>query len=173
MGIILSIVGLALLSYNEINGINLGDILTLICAFCFSARILLVDKFGGEVDPILLTILELFVVGILALIPSIFVDRLQITMNMVSIGAVVFTTVFCTALAMAVQNKMQHYTNPTHAAIIYLAEPVFGAIFSAFVGDILSGRTLLGCIIILFGMVILSVDPKLFERKTVMVENND
>jgi drug/metabolite transporter (DMT)-like permease len=173
VGVILSIAGLALMSYNGIDGINLGDVLTLICAFCFSAQILLVDKFGGEVDPILLTILELFVVGILALIPSIFVDRLQVTINMFSMGAVAFTTVFCTALAMAVQNKMQHYTNPTHAAIIYLAEPVFGAIFSIFVGDILSGRTLWGGIIILFGMVVLSVDPKLFIRKAVVVENDD
>jgi drug/metabolite transporter (DMT)-like permease len=155
--VVISIIGLLLMSSSAINGFNYGDLLTLICAVCFSAQILLVDKYTKEVDPILLTILELAVVGVLALIPSIFIDKLQININGFSIFAVSFTTIFCTAIAMVVQNKMQKYTNPSHAAIIYLAEPVFGAIFSVLVNDILSGRTLLGCLVILSGMLILNL----------------
>jgi drug/metabolite transporter (DMT)-like permease len=164
LGIIVSIVGLLLMSSSGINGFNMGDVLTLICAICFSAQILLVDKYTKEVDPILLTILELAIVGILALIPSIFVDKLQININGFSIFAIGFTTIFCTAIAMIVQNKMQKHTNPSHAAIIYLAEPVFGAIFSVFIGDVLSGRTLWGCITILSGMLVLNLKFNMLKR---------
>jgi drug/metabolite transporter (DMT)-like permease len=164
LGIIVSIVGLLLMSSSGINGFNMGDVLTLICAICFSAQILLVDKYTKEVDPILLTILELAVVGILALIPSIFVDKLQVNINGFSVFAIGFTTIFCTAIAMIVQNKMQKHTNPSHAAIIYLAEPVFGAIFSVFIGDVLSGRTLWGCITILSGMLVLNLKFNMLKR---------
>jgi drug/metabolite transporter (DMT)-like permease len=166
LAIIASIVGLVLMSSSGINGINIGDALTLICAICFSVQILLVDKYTKELDPIVLTILELAVVGLLALVPTIFVDKLQININEFSIFAISFTTIFCTAIAMVVQNKMQKYTNPSHAAIIYLAEPVFGAIFSIFVGDILSGRTLLGCMTILSGMLILNLRFNMLRKKS-------
>jgi drug/metabolite transporter (DMT)-like permease len=163
-GIILSIAGLLLMSSNGIDGFNFGDFLTLICAICFSAQILLVDKFTKEVDVIALTILELAFVGLLAIIPTVLVDNLRVNFNGFSIFAMVFTTVFCTAVAMVVQNKMQKFTNPAHAAIIYLAEPVFGAFFSIFIGDILSGSTLWGCITILVGMLVLNINFNMFSK---------
>jgi drug/metabolite transporter (DMT)-like permease len=160
VGIILSVIGLALMSINGIMGINFGDILTLLGAIAFSFQILLVDKYGKEVDAGLLTSLELFVVGLLAFVPAIGIERLQFEMNVFVVGAILFTAVFSTAIAMWVQNKMQPYTNPTHAAIIYLAEPVFAAIFSAFIGDKLTGKSLAGGLLILLGTLIISIKFK-------------
>lgn len=157
IGIILSVIGLALISLNNDYSINIGDVFTLLGAFVFSFQILFVDKYGKGVDVLLLTCLELWVVGILGIIPAIGFEGLHMNLNAFSIGALIFTTVFCTTIAMCVQNKMQPYTNPTHAAIIYLAEPVFGAIFSTFVGDILSLRGLIGCILIFMGMLVVSI----------------
>jgi drug/metabolite transporter (DMT)-like permease len=160
VGIILSVIGLALMSINGSMGINFGDILTLLGAIAFSFQILLVDKYGKEVDAGLLTSLELFVVGLLAFVPAIGIERLQFEMNVFVVGAILFTAVFSTAIAMWVQNKMQPYTNPTHAAIIYLAEPVFAAIFSAFIGDKLTGKSLAGGLLILLGTLIISIKFK-------------
>lgn len=157
IGIILSIIGLSLISLNNDFSINIGDILTLLGALVFSFQILFVDKYGKDVDVLLLTCLELWVVGIVGLAPAIWFEGLHMNLNTFSIGALIFTTVFCTAIAMCVQNKMQPYTNPTHAAIIYLAEPVFGAIFSVLVGDVLSKRGLIGCVLIFIGMLVVSI----------------
>ncbi|MTK13395.1 MAG: EamA family transporter, partial [Clostridiaceae bacterium] len=63
----------------------------------------------------------------------------------------------CTIGAYMIQYKMQPYTNPTHAAIIFLGEPVFGAIFSMIFGDKLTGKTLAGCALILLGMIIINI----------------
>jgi drug/metabolite transporter (DMT)-like permease len=157
IGIILSVLGLGIMSINMNMGINFGDFLTLIGAIFFSVQIILVDKYGKDIDSRLLTILELLVVGIFSFIPAIGIEKLNITFNVITISAILFTAVFCTAVAMWVQNEMQPYTNPTHAAIIYLAEPVFGAIFSTLIGDKLTGKTLIGCILILVGTLVISV----------------
>ncbi|MBC2579670.1 DMT family transporter [Clostridium sp. DJ247] len=157
IGIVLSILGLGIMSINGRMGINFGDFLTLLGAVAFAAQIILVDRYGGNVDAGVLTALELFVVGLFSFIPAIGVEKLQINFNAVIVGAILFTAIFSTAIAMCVQNAMQPYINPTHAAIIYLAEPVFGAFFSTLIGDRLTGRTLIGCILILSGTLIISV----------------
>lgn len=157
IGVILSILGLGIMSVNGSMGINLGDFLTLLGSISFSVQILLVDKYAKEVDAGVLTSLELFVVGLLGFIPAIGVEKLHMNLNAFVIGAILFTAIFSTAIAMSVQNKMQPYTSPTHAAIIYLAEPVFGAIFSTFFGDRLTGKTFAGCMLILFGTLVISI----------------
>lgn len=78
--------------------------------------------------------------------------------------------IFRTIVDYLVQNKMQPYTNPTHAAIIFLAEPVFSAIFSTFIGDKLTGKTLVGCALILLGMIVINIktdsEVKIMEIQT-------
>lgn len=69
-----------------------------------------------------------------------------------------------------VQNKMQPFRNPTRAAIIFLAEPIFSAIFSTFIGDNLTSRALIGYILILSGMVASNIKVK---EKTELVEINN
>lgn len=161
IGIILSIIGLAFISLNGGNSINFGDLLTLICAVAFAAQIVLVDLYARDADPLLITCIQSLTVGILSIPPSIFVEKLKITFNLFSVTSLLFMIIFCTIAAYAVQNKMQRYTSPTHAAIIFLAEPVFGAIASTFIGDRLTGRSLIGCIMIFAGMVVINLKIKL------------
>ncbi len=158
VGVILSIIGLGIMSINGKMGINFGDILTLISAIAFGGQIILVDIYVKNVDVMILTCIELLTVGILGFIPAIGVEKLNVILNPVSIGALIFMILFCTIIAFTVQNKMQPYTDPTHAAIIFLAEPVFSAIFSMLIGDKLTGRTLLGCAFIFVGMIAINVN---------------
>lgn len=159
IGVVLSVCGLFAMSMKGLNaqgGLNFGDFLTILCAIAFSVQIILVDKYAGDVDAILVTIMEVGFIGIFSLIPGIFIEKFSIVPNMSVISTLIFTAVFCTAVAMIIMNKMQPETDPTHASIIYLGEPVFSAIFSALIGDRLTGGALLGCILIMLGMVIAS-----------------
>lgn len=162
LGVVLSIIGLAIMSLNGSVGINKGDILTLIAAISFAAQILLVDKFVTGIDIAVLTCIELLTVGILSTVPAVLTEGFNMNLNIFAVGAIAFTALFCTIFAYGVQNIAQGYTTPTHTAIIFLAEPVFSAIFSAFIGDKLTGRTLLGCTLILAGMLIINIK---LERK--------
>lgn len=167
IGVVLSIIGLAVMSLDGSMSMNLGDVLTIFSAVAFAIQILLVDKYAKNVDIVLMSCLQMFVIGILALIPSIIVESAALHINELTIGSILFTAVFCTIYAFIIQNKMQPYTNPTHAAVIFLAEPVFSAVFSTFIGDKLTGKTLKGCIFILIGMIIINLK---FEGKLIEVE---
>lgn len=158
LGVIFSLVGLWLISIKQgVVDINFGDLLTIGCAAVFALQIMAVDKFAKEVDVMLLTCLEMFVIAIMAVPPAIVVDKFNITITLFTAVAMGFMIIFGTIVAHTVQNKMQPLTNPSHAAIIYLAEPVFGAIFSSFLGDLLSGKALMGCLLIFGGMIIINL----------------
>ena len=157
IGVVLSVSGLAVMSVSGDMGINKGDFLTFLSAIAFAVQIIFVDKYSKNSDIAVLTCVEFLTVGLLSAIPAGFVEGFKMDLNLFSIGAVLFTALFCTIFAYGLQNVAQAFTTPTHTAIIFLAEPVFSAIFSAFIGDKLSGRTFWGCLLILVGMVVINL----------------
>lgn len=157
IGIVFSIMGLGIMSINGSMSLNFGDGITIAAAFMFSVQILVVDRYAHKVDILLFTFIEFFATGTLSVIPSGLIEHFDFRFNAVSVFGIIFTAIFCTVIAYSIQNKMQPYTSPAHAAIIYLAEPVFGAIFSIFIGDRLTGRTFIGCILIFFGMIVINL----------------
>jgi drug/metabolite transporter (DMT)-like permease len=162
VGVVLSVLGLALMSISGGMGINIGDFLTLLSAVAFAAQIILVDKFSRNSDLAILTTIEFLTVGLLSTVPAVIVEGFSMDLNLFAVGAIIFTALFCTIFAYGLQNVAQGYTTPTHTAIIFLAEPVFSAIFSVFIGDKLSGRTFWGCLLILIGMIVINFK---IERK--------
>jgi drug/metabolite transporter (DMT)-like permease len=162
IGVVLSVSGLALMSISGGMGINIGDFLTLLSAVAFAVQIILVDKFSKNSDLAILTTIEFLTVGLLSTVPAAFVEDFNMDLNLFAVGAVIFTAIFCTIFAYGLQNVAQAYTTPTHTAIIFLAEPVFSAIFSVFIGDKLSGRIFWGCLLILLGMIVINFK---MERK--------
>lgn len=170
-GAALSIIGLAFMSYDGSLVLNIGDILTILCAVAFASQILLVDKYCSNCDIFLLTSLEMLIVGLLGLIPAIYYENMNIVINKISVSSIIYLALFCTVYAYFLQNKVQKYTEPTHAAIIFLAEPVFGAIFSIFIGDKLGGNTLIGCLLIFIGMLSINLSwdfKKIFSKRNVI-----
>ena len=167
LGVMLSVAGLFLISINKASPINFGDILTLSCAFLFALQILVVDSFAKDKDILLLTTMQIVIVAGFGIILSMFLGKLYIKFTLLSFSAIVYTSLFCTVAAYIVQNKMQPYLKPTHAAIIFLLEPVAGAVSSVFIGDKLSKSAYFGAALILFGMLITSIKKrKLYNSKT-------
>ena len=156
-GVIFSIIGLSVMSLDTNLSMNFGDLLTLISAIAFAVQIIFVDRYARDVDIIVVSFLQMLVIGVLSFIPAVFLEGLAFQVNKFSVTSVIYTAIFCSIYAYYVQNKMQPYTKPTHAAIIFLMEPVFSAIFSSFIGDRLTGKSLAGCLLILFGMIVINI----------------
>ncbi|OFI06165.1 putative DMT superfamily transporter inner membrane protein [Clostridium acetireducens DSM 10703] len=163
-GVILSIIGIAMISLDANYGINKGDIYTMISAVAIALQVIVVDKYAKNIDVISLTFIEFIIVGVFSLFPAVFVEKLNMELNIVSIFSILFMAIFCTIIAYNIQNKMQPYTEPTHAAIIFLGEPVFSAIFSAFIGDKLNGSALIGCAFILISMIVININYKMLKN---------
>jgi drug/metabolite transporter (DMT)-like permease len=163
LGVGLAMVGLALLCLQNGLAIAPGDLLVFCCALAFAAHILLTGRFARQFDPVLLTFGQIVVVmllsGVAALLfdvrPSGGLDALLAGLNGQVLFAAAFTGLFATSLAFGVQTVAQRFTSSTHTALIFAAEPVFAALFSfLLIGELLGPRQLLGCGLILAGMVV-------------------
>jgi len=165
---IIAFIGLGLLTLNgNIDGVNIGDIYTLLCAFVFAMYIILVGKYTVKVESISFATIQLGVVGVLSLITSFMIETPVIPTEPPAWGNIVFLSLVCTSGAYIVQNVAQRYTTPSHTALIYTGEPVFAAFFGyIFLDELLSFRGTLGALMILSGMLIVEVNfKKLLKSK--------
>jgi len=160
IGVILACAGLFFLSGGLNFTFNIGDFLTLLCAICFALQIIFLDKFTGERDPMLLSILQISFIAVYSTGVWVVFEFKPFKINLAVIAVLFITGVLGSALAYSVQAVVQKYTTPTHAALIMSAEPVFGAIFALIIPDAqgnvetLTIKKVVGCTLILLGMLI-------------------
>lgn len=184
IGIFVAVIGLGLLSIENFSSFQFStifsDLLVLLGAFGFAFHIISIDKFVGKIDYKVLTIVQIgttaILAGITALIlgftPAIVeVPVLPIIINTQVIFAVLFTGIIATALILALQTYAQKKTSPTHVALIFAMEPVFGALFAIiFTEEVLIPRQWVGCALILVSMIFqqmvdIKITPRMNEKK--------
>ncbi len=142
----------------------IGDSLTLLCALCFALQIIFIDKFASDVNIYHLAIIQIASAAVYYIVTWIGVDIVSTPVPFVIDSKIILTVLYTgalgTAFAFGVQTIAQKFTTPTRTALIITCEPVFGALFAAIVPDIygktevLSIQTILGCLLILSGMLI-------------------
>lgn len=160
IGVCLAFLGLFFLSGGLNFKFNIGDILTLLCALCFTFQIIFIDKYTQNNDPILIALVQ---IGFVTLPSFLFwggTGFQGFEMSTTVITTLLITGVLGTALAFAGQTIVQRNTTPTHTALIFSAEPLFGAIFAMLipnslgVTEALGVTASIGCALILGGMII-------------------
>jgi drug/metabolite transporter (DMT)-like permease len=159
-GVVLATAGLFFLSWPGWEGTSAivlrGDLITLVCSVAFAVQIVLVGKYAPAMDPMALTTAQLLAVALLSGLFSFSEPSSAMADVPAWVWAgIVFLGVVATALGFAVQSKAQRFTTPTHVALIFAMEPVFSAIFAwLLTGEVLTGRSLVGCVLILSGMIV-------------------
>jgi drug/metabolite transporter (DMT)-like permease len=169
----IAVIGLYLLTVGQSFSVNVGDGYVLLCAFSFAMHIVFTSKFASSHDALCLTVVQLLGVSMLSLITALFTENWReiFTSDMIFkyevITALLITSLFATALAFLAQTYFQTYTTPARVALIFAMEPVFAAV-TAFLmlGETLGAKSLFGCILILFGMVLseIKISDLLFLR---------
>jgi drug/metabolite transporter (DMT)-like permease len=162
VGVILAVIGLWLMNTNgAIYHINIGDSLVFLGAIGFALYIVGVDIYTKKLDYVRLVFVQLGTVCLLSFIAAILFEKNAINLSYdISVWwAVIINGVFATALAFYLQNRFQKYSSPTKIAIIFSAEPVFGAIFSYLIlGETVGFFGFIGGIAIFSGMCIAQVE---------------
>ncbi len=154
LGILLAISGLALMSFNGGLLFNLGDFLVFLSAISLASHILLVDKYVKDEDAILFAILQIATVALLSSISAGIEGSYTLDISLRVWLSIIAMALLATALAFVVQNKAQQFTTPTRTAIIFIMEPVFGAIFAyLYLGEIIATRAYWGGFLIVLGML--------------------
>jgi len=157
LGVSTAFVGIFLLTRpDELDRINRGDVLTLLCAVVFAVQILLVERYSRQLPTSLLTVLQLagtaaWTVPLAALHqgPVLLGSGWQLSL------AIGYLAAFCTALAFFVQIHAQKHVSAARAALIFSLEPVFAAIASTlFYGERLSSLEWLGGFLVVAGVIV-------------------
>ena len=112
----------------------LGDGLALLSGFLFASHIIAVKAFTKGKDPIQMTIFQFTSAAVLAAIVTlIFEDNSNIVVNSSRpIFELLYLAIFCTTIALLLQNLGQKHTDESSAAIILGLESVFGLIIPVF-----------------------------------------
>lgn len=164
LGVAIATVGLGLLSLNADLVPTYGDLLVFLCAICFALHITGVSRYGSNHDSVALAVIQIGTAGALSWVLHL-VDRGTLAPGVANVGwltgpaHVLMATLVCgvmaTAAAFLLQNVLQPFTTPTHAALIFTAEPVWGAIFGYLLaGETLTPRGYFGAALILAGMIL-------------------
>lgn len=160
LGVVLTFVGLFMLSVTENFTINRGDLLVLSGAVFWAAHILVLDRFAPKVDPIVLAALQFVVCALLTGITTLIFETPTVAGFAGAFPAIAFSGLLTIGLGFTLQAIAQTKAHPARASIIMSLEAMFAAIGGWIIlGERLSPREMAGCAIMLCGMIVAQLPP--------------
>jgi drug/metabolite transporter (DMT)-like permease len=166
-GAILAFAGILLLTtpprtpWLELLGsINIGDLLTLLCALAFSLHVVALAHNSPRMPLGALALLQIaFCTLIMAVALPVF-EHPRLVLSPRLLTALAVTGVLATAVAFTVQSWAQQHLTATRTALILALEPVFAFLTSyLFYGERLSARASCGALLILGGITVTELLP--------------
>ena len=160
---LLTLIGIGILSLEKDLSINIGDFLTIICAFGYALHIFFTGEFTKKHDPIVLTGVQFTVTFVLSLIVQILLGEGSLNANIKGYIGALYLGVFSTTLAFLVQT--------IKTAIILSTEAVFGTLFSIILlHEVVTGRIIIGSMIIFTSIIMSETKLSFLKGKKLNLE---
>ncbi len=161
-GVVIACIGMYLLCITGGFSIAMGDVLIFICAVLFAAHILAVDSFVEKTEGVYLSFIQLLVCGVVCTTLAFVLEQPTWAQISDGLGAILYAGVLSCGVAYTLQIIGQKGVNPTVASLILSLESVVSAVAGYVAYKIgflkndqsLTGRQILGCILV-FAAVIL------------------
>lgn len=155
LSVLLAAAGLYLLSVNESMRMAQGDLLVFGGAFLWAMHVQLVGWLSRRMDPLILSTLQFLVCSALSGIAALLFDAAPFSgLGMVLIP-ILYAGFLSVGVAYSLQAVAQRDADPTPAALVMSLEAVFAALGGWMIlGEGLSPRNVLGCGLMLTGMVL-------------------
>ena len=167
LGAFISVIGLYLLSINDDFSIARGDLLQLICAVFFAAHILVVGYVAKRMDPLKLSLIQYVVSGVLSFFIAIAIEVITWQMIVDTAIPLLYAGVMSIGVGYTLQVVAQQHAKSSHAAIILGLEGAFAVLGGWLILDEnLSTRGLIGCGLMLSGMFLSQLLPRLSLKKS-------
>ena len=166
LGVVLAVGGLYCLCVTEELTITGGDLYVLVCAFCFTAQILVVDYFTNKVDGVALSCVQFLVMTVLSAAGALTEAPPPLELLPKYLGPVLYVGVFSSGVAYTLQILAQKDSNPAVVSLLMSMESLFAAVAGAIIlGSRMTGREYLGCALMLAAVVLAQL-PYPLGRKT-------
>lgn len=152
---LLSIIGVGAISLEWSGLINLGDVLSFLCALTFAYHIYLTGEFTEDENPMVMTMIQMTTAFVLSLVVMVSQGESLMGHDVRGYAAVVYLGVFSTTIAFLVQTMSQKHTSSNRAAVIMSTESLFAMIFSIIVlKEHVLPRMIIGAIIIFTAIIL-------------------
>jgi len=147
----LSLAGLYLLS-GSLSKMTIGDLLVLASAFLFALQVELIHKYSSS-NPVIFTFFEMLPMTSFVIID--YLRKINYDSIIPALPSLIYLGLICNDVALSLQVFGQRWFEAYEAALIYLLEPVFGALFSfLIIGETVTLRGAFGAALILSAMVV-------------------
>ena len=164
-GVALAAAGMYLLCMGGETGVNKGDMLCLACAALFSGHILCIDHFSPGVDGVKMSCVQFFVCAALSAVMALIFEKPDAASLHGALFAILYAGVLSSAVGYTLQIVAQSKVNPTLASLVMSLESVFSALAGwVLLGQSLSGREILGCVMMFAAIVLAQLKGGAKER---------
>ncbi len=154
-GALLAVWGLYFLSLHGNFQIQMGDFFVLLSAFFWASHVLLIDNLSPKFDTMRLAFVQFFICSVLSLGAALLTEKIAWEPILRAGIPVLYAGVLSVGIAYTLQVVAQKHAHPSHAAIIMSLESVFAAVGGWLVlGERLSPRESLGCLLMFSGMIL-------------------
>lgn len=161
VGAVAAAVGLYFLSVTEDFSLAPGDGLELVGAFFWAAHVLVIGWLSPRTRALPLAMTQYAVCAVLSLVCALSFEELTWAGIRGAAWPILYGGVMSVGLAYTLQVVAQRDAKPTHAAILLSFETVFAALGGMVIlGEQMTGRALLGCILMFAGMLASQLWPK-------------
>jgi drug/metabolite transporter (DMT)-like permease len=165
VAVALSLVGMVLLAGGGPEGVNWGDLLTVLCAGALGLHIALLSRYAASYHAGALTLAQILAMVLLFIVVWPFTGPVSLPPPGVW-AALLVTGLLASAGAFLVQTTVQQHISAARTAIILTMEPVFAAFFGYWLaGDRLVTVQILGALMILSALLVGEVLPVLQRGK--------
>jgi len=153
---LLALVGLYLLTGADL-ALGRGEWLTVGCAVVFAVWIVYQGAYATRVHPVPFTSLQMATVVVIS-VPVTAVTGVG-RLTGFAWFAIIFTGIFCSAVALSLQLWGQRRIPPARAAVILLLEPVFAGVVGWLSGETLGAVEIVGALVILGAIALAELGP--------------
>lgn len=170
----ITLAGLYMLCIKDGFSVQASDGVLLLCALAFAVQILIVDKYGPDVDNVRLSAIQCLVACVLSGIPMFLVDMkhslagatqaFEIYTHASAWIPLLYAAVLSSGVAFTLQIVAQNKIRPTVASLLMSLESVFAVLGGwAILGEQLTFREGAGCVIMMVAVILAQVN---FTSKT-------
>lgn len=152
------LIGVFFISFQDFKNfeisLNLGDILTLLCALGFSLNIITLSKTEKyNVNIINITVIQMLIIGILSLIFQFIIEKSRIGFSINF--SLIYLIIVCTMLNFTIQNISQKYISAHIIGLILSLESIFGTFFAViFLNENINSNFIIGTFLITVSIVL-------------------
>jgi drug/metabolite transporter (DMT)-like permease len=158
IGVILAIAGLYFLSVKSDFTVNRGDFYVSICALFWTVHVLLVGYVAPKTDPVETALIQFLICSVLSWMVAIGFETVNWDGIVKTTWPILYGGVLSVGIGYTLQVVAQQKAHPAYASIILSLESVFAVLGGWLILDEhLNSRMVLGCILMLLGMVVVQV----------------